>query len=233
MKQVNKPIRDERITRKTNSLAAKLLPLMLALQGIVLIGKLLLGGWRYCLLDVLALLVGGGLAAILLTVKGVWRAPDEALREIRDAQLSYAFSAMFAVLIFGEFVCVMVDEAHYAWYVPTVIVWFVPALILTVTVIRRGLYHWGGEKAEMSGKKRLAISTAIGALFFGIVMGAEDCFVNGAFEPKGLLTVFGMAAGWGVMFYLLMTLMLKLGGKQADKEVAEAEGDVDVETEDT
>lgn len=232
MRKLSKPIRDERITRKTNALVAKLLPMMLALQGIVLIVKLLLGGWRYCLLDVLALLVGGGLAVVLLTVKGVWRAGDEALREIRNSCLNSAFGAMFAVLIVGEFICVMVDEAHVAWYAPTVIVWFVPALILTVTLIRRGLYQWGGEKAEQSGKKRLAVSTAIAALVFGIVMGAEKCFVDGAFEPKGLLTVFGMAASWGVMFYLLMSLMLKLGGKQADKEVAEAEGDVGGETED-
>lgn len=232
MKNVNRPMQDERITRKTNALVAKLLPMMLALQGIVLIVKLLLGGWRYCLLDVLALLVGGGLAAILLTMKGVWRAGDEALREIRDSCLNSAFGAMFAVLILGEFICVMVDEAHFMWYAPTVIVWFVPALILTVTLIRRGLYHWGGEKAEKSGKKRLAVSTAIAALVFGIVMGAEKCFVDGAFEPKGLLTVFGMAVSWGVLFYLVMVLMLKLGGKQADKEVAEAEGDVGGEAED-
>ena len=231
MKNVDKPIRDERITRETNALTAKLLPLMLILQAIVLLAKLLLGGWRYCLLDAIALAVGGGLAVILLTVKGVWRAGDEALQEIRNTCLSGAFAAMFAVLIFGEFICVMVDGAHLAWYAPTVLVWFVPALILTVTLIRRGLYHWGGKTAAVNGQKRLAVSTAVGAMFFGIVVGGEKCFVDGAFEPKGLLTVLGMAASWGVLFYLVMSLMLKIGGKQADKAVAEAEGSDADETE--
>lgn len=218
-----RPIQDERITKQTNALVARLLPLMLLLQTIVLLAKLLLGGGMTCLPDAAALAVGAGLAAILLTVKGVWRAEDEALQEIRDTCLSIAFTAMFAVLLVGEFIGVMLDEAHTAWYAPTVLVWFIPALILTVQFIRRGLFHWGGRQAEKNGQKRLAISTAIGALFFGVVMGADACFVDGAFEPRGLLTVLGMAASWGVMFYLLMTLMLKVGGKQADKKVAEAE----------
>lgn len=229
---MNKPIRDERITRQTNALVARLLPLMLALQTIVLVVKLVLGGGMTCLLDAIALAVGAGLAAILLTVKGVWRAGDEALQEIRDTCLSGAFAAMFAVLISGEFVCVMIDDAHMAWYVPTVLVWFVPAAILTMQIIRRGLYHWGGRKAEQNGKKRLALSTAIAALFFGIVVGGEKCIVDGAFEPKGMLTVLGMAASWGVLFYLGMSLMLKVGGKQADKAVAEAESCDDDETKD-
>ena len=229
---MDKPIQDERITRQTNALVARLLPLMLALQTIVLIVKLALGGGMTCLLDAVSLTVGAGLAIVLLTVKQVWRAEDEALLEIRDACLNGAFGAMFAVLVVGEFICVMLDGTHIGWYVPTALVWLIPAAILTISIIRRGLYHWGGAKAEKNGKKRLAVSTTIAALFFGIVVGAEDCFVDGAFAPEGLLKVIGMAASWGVLFYLLMSLMLKLGGKQADKIVAEAEGCDDDETRD-
>ena len=224
MKNASKPIRDERIQRQSNVLAARLLPLMLALGAIVLIVKMLLGGGTTCLLDGAALAVGAGLAVLLLTVKGVWRAEDEALREIRDTCLSHAFMAMFLLLIFGGFVCVMVDSGRLLWYAPTILTWLIPALIMTALIVRRGLFTWGGRKAAANGQKRLAISTTIGALFFGIVMGADRCFVDGRFEPKGLLVVLGMAASWGVMFYLLMSLMLKVGGKQADKAVNAAEG---------
>lgn len=224
MKNAGKPIRDERITKQSNAMAAKLLPMMLGLGAIVLIVKLCLGGGTTCLLDGAALAVGAGLAAILMTVKGVWRARDEALREIRDTCLSYAFMSMFMLLIFGEFVCVMLDSERLLWYAPTILTWLIPALIITVLTIRRGLFTWGGRKAAANGQKRLAISTSIGALCFGMVMGADRCFVDGRFEPKGLLVVLGMAASWGVIFYLLMSLMLKVGGKQADKAVNEAEG---------
>ena len=215
-------MKDERIEKGSNALAAKLLPLMLVLQAIVLGGKLALGGWRFCLLDVIALAAGLGTAAVLLTAKGVWRADDDALREIRNACLSRAFGTMLMVLVVGEFVCTLADEANLLWYAPSIIVWLVPALIMTVLVIRRGLFQWGTKKAEKNGKARLAGSTAIGALFFGVMMGGEKCIVDGAFDPKGLLWVLGMGASWGILFYLMFTLMLKLGGKQADKAMEQA-----------
>lgn len=221
---MTKPIQDERITKETNALVARLLPVMLVLSAIALITKMLLGGGTTCLLDGAALAVGGGLAVILLTAKGVWRAEDEALREIRDTCLSQAFGAMFAVLIVGEFVAAMADASRAIWYIPTVVAWLIPALILTVKTIRRGLFQWGGKKAAANGQKRLAVTTAISALFFGAVMGIDKCFVDGAFEPGGLLTVAGMAVSWGVMYYLLMSLMLHIGGKRADKVMQDAEG---------
>ena len=79
------------------------------------------------------------------------------------------------------------------------------------------------KKAETTGKAKLARSTALGALFFGIVMGGPECIKDGAFNPAGLLHVIGMGAMWGILFYLMFTAMLKLGEKRADKEVQEAE----------
>lgn len=224
-KRKEAPMRDERIEKKSNALAAKLLPVMLVLQAIVLIVKVVLGGWAFCLLDVLGLLMGGVFAAVLLTMKGVWRAQDEAQRELRDGVLSKAFLWMFVVLIVGEFVLFMIDMDNVFWYAPTLVVCFVPSVVFTVRMLREGGLTWGSAKAEKTGKAGLMRSTALGALFFGAVMGWDKCFVDGAFEPAGLLYVLGMAAGWGVLFYLMMTLMLKIGGKQADKLVEQADED--------
>ena len=52
---------DERIEKRSNALAAKLLFVMLALQVIVLIVKVCLGGAAYCLLDAVALAVASAL----------------------------------------------------------------------------------------------------------------------------------------------------------------------------
>ena len=214
---------DERIEKRSNALAAKLLFVMLALQVIVLIVKVCLGGAAYCLLDVVALAVGFGVAAVLMTVKGVWRAGDEILREIRTACLAKAFGYMLQTLVFGEFLLVMLDQEHIAWYAPSIIVWSIPALVYTVLAVKRGLFQWGGKKAETTGKAKLARSTALGALFFGIVMGGPECIKDGAFDPMGIVKIIGMGAMWGILFYLMFSAMLKLGEKRADKEVQEAE----------
>lgn len=217
------PMGDERIEKRTNALMAKLLPVMLVLQLAVLIGKIAMGGLVYCLLDGVGLAVGCIIAVVMLTMKGVWRAEDEALQEIRNSVLTKAFIWMFVVLLVGELACMLLDMEHGLWYAPTMVVWFVPAAAFTVMMLREGGLQWGSAKAEKNGKAQLKRATAGGALFFGVVNGWDKCFVDGAFEPAGLLTVLGMAAGWGVLFYLMFTLLLKVGGKQADKLVAQAE----------
>ena len=216
---------DERIEKSSNALAAKLLLVMTALQVIVLIVKLSLGGAAYCLLDVLALLAGPGTAAVLLTIRGVWHAGDEILREIRTTCLSKAFMSMLMTLVTGEFMLIMLDPEHSAWYAASLIVWSIPALIYTVAAVKNGLFQWGGKKAETTGKAKLARSTALGALFFGIVMGGPECITNGAFNPMGLVKVIGMGATWGILFYLMFSGLLKVGEKQADKAAAEAENE--------
>lgn len=220
-------MRDERLEKKVNALTAQLLPMMLVLQAAVLIVKLALGGWRYCLLDVVGLAVGAVFAAVMLTVRGVWRARDEALQEIRESALSKAFFCMFAVLVVGEFVCMMIDPEGILWYAPTLLVWGLPALIFTVKLLCAGGLQWGGVKAEKDGKAALKRSTCMGAVFFGVVMGADKCFVDGAFEPSGLLYVLGMGAAWGILFYLMFSLLLKIGGKQADRALEQAESEAE------
>lgn len=214
---------DERIEKSSNALAAKLLWVMIALQVVVLIVKLCMGGAAYCLLDGLALAVGLGITAVLITIKGVWRAGDDILREIRSSCLSKGFMAMLITLLFGEFVLIMLDPEHSDWYAASIIVWSIPALIYTILAVKNGLFQWGGKKAETTGKAKLARATALGALFFGIVNGGPECIKDGAFNPMGLLKIIIMGAMWGILFYIMFSALLKIGEKQADKAEAEAE----------
>ena len=48
-------------------------------------------------------------------------------------------------------------------------------------------------------------------------------FQDGAFHPEGLLWVLGMAAGWGIPFYLIMMGFMKISEKMADKKAMKKE----------
>lgn len=219
-----KKIVDERITRESNKLTATAFWMMLVLQAAVLAAKLTMGApLQVCILDIAVLAAGFIGLIVLRTVKGLWGAKDDALREIEQAGLTKVFMVMFWMVILGEFLLVFLDSANMWWYVPFFIVWGIPALYVTIQSIRKGLMLWGSKKAESNGKSRLALKTAVGALFFGIVMGGPSCFADGAFVPAGLLKVLGMGASWGLLFYLMMLGMLKLGEKKADKAVTAAE----------
>lgn len=133
--------------------------------------------------------------------------------------------AMLMTLVVGEFLLLMIDPANGKWYAMSLLVWPIPALIYTALAVKTGLFQWGGKKAETTGKAKLAKSTALGALFFGVVMGGPDCIRDGAFNPAGLVKVVGMGAMWGILFYLMFAGLLKLGEKRADKAVQEAENE--------
>ncbi len=225
-----KKIMDERITKETNALAANVFWLTLILQAIVLAAKLLLGAaLRVCILDIAVLAVGFVGMILFRSIKGLWGAKDEALREIEQAGLAQLFITMFAMLLIGEFLLVFMDEENLLWYMPFLLVWGLPTAIFTVKSTRRGLMVWGSQKAETDGKARLLKGSILGALFFGIVMGGPNCFKDGAFNPAGLIEVFTMGAFWGVMFYWGMRLMMKRSEKAADKAVAAAEEQADEE----
>lgn len=219
-----KKIADERITRESNALLARAFWMMLLLQAGVLAAKFALGAAvRVCILDMAVFCVGFIGMIVLRTAKGLWGAKDEALREIEQAGLSKLFGTMLWMVILGELLLVFLDAGNLRWYAPFFIVWGIPAVYVTVQIIRKGLLLWGSKKAEATGKSRLALKTAVGALFFGVVMGGPDCFADGAFQVSGLWKVLGMGATWGILYYLLMLGMIKLGEKKADKAVAAAE----------
>lgn len=106
----------------------------------------------------------------------------------------------------------------YALYIP---VWFIPALIMSICSIKSGLLLWGGNRRKQTGKKSLAKNTAIGALFFGVIMGFPEMFHDGQFHPAGLLWVFGMALSWGLLFYFSFCFLISQGEKKADKQAKE------------
>ncbi|MBE5803886.1 MAG: hypothetical protein E7316_05180 [Clostridiales bacterium] len=224
MKHTMKKMVDERISKESNALLAKLYWVALVLQIAVLIVKLYLQAemlrWA---LDVLIILAGLGVMITLRTVRSLWGKKDEVLKEMDNSVLSTSFGAMMWIALLGTFLLTFGDRENSTWYAPSLAPVLIASGVYTVLAIRRGMVLWGGEKNRRDGKKRLGKATVLGALFFGIVMGAEDCFVDGAFRFHGLVKILIMGAGWGGFFYGLMSLVISRGEKAANKAVAATE----------
>lgn len=214
-------IQDERLARQQNALGAVGYWMVMALQAVTLAVKLLLGAdLRVCVLDLAVLAVGVAGMVLVRTRNGLWGQKDEALREIDQAGLAKVFMVQFFLILIGEFLLFFLDGANLVWYLFFLPVWIIPALYVMIRGYRSGLYTYGTKKAETHSKRQLLWRTALGALFFGIVMGGPDCFRDGAFQLTGLWKVLGMGLCWGVLFYGMMLLFLKLGDKKADQLVA-------------
>ncbi len=227
---VKKKIVDERVQKESNAVLARLYWLALALQVVVLVVKLCLGAeliqWA---LDAIIILAGLGVMAVMRSIKGLWGRKDEALREMDNSVLSTSFGTMLWVALLGSLLLMFGNgEENALWYGPTILPVMIASGLYTVLAIKRGLLLWGGERNKGSAKPQLRKSTTLGALFFGIVMGAPDCFEGGSFQFMGLVKIILMAAMWGLMFYGMMVLAINWGEKSANQAVKEQESEEDV-----
>jgi len=217
---------DERIEKESNRLSAKMYYLMSALTIVAIIVKL----WYKVPVYVYALelisLATSGIHAIVSELKyGILfqKDKDEELLSIHHKVLSKAMMISFWIIITGEFFFIFVVPGYIEWVELYFVVWGVPAIIQSFFSIKNGWFIWGTRKKEKVGKKDFGKRTVIGALFFGLVMGLPMLFQDGAFHPEGLLWVFGMAAGWGIPFYLIMMGLMKVSEKMADKKAEKKE----------
>lgn len=227
MEVIMKRVKDERIIHETNKLASKLFWLLMALLLMFAIGKFLFLEFspNLFLLEAACLIISPLYILIAKAVKGTLfvKSKDDALTNINRSIYTGAFMVCFLILVFGEFFLMFLYSEHvlvYALYIP---VWFIPALIMSICSIKSGLLLWGGNGRKQKGKKSLVKSTAVGALFFGIIMGLPEMFHDGQFYPGGLLWVLGMALAWGLMFYFGFSFLISRGEKEADKQVKKEE----------
>lgn len=221
--RMKKKVVDERIQKESNALLARLYWLALALQVVVLAVKLRLGAeliqWA---MDGIIILAGVGVMAVMRSIKGLWGKKDEALREIDNSVMSTSFGTMLWVALLGSLLLMFGNgEENALWYGPTILPVLTASGIYTVLAIKRGLLLWGGERNKGSAKPQLRKATTLGALFFGIVMGAPDCFSGDVFQVNGLVKIILMAVTWGLMFYGMMVLAINRGEKSANQAVEE------------
>lgn len=221
---------DERIEKESNRISAKMYYLVGILIAISIVVKLYYKVPLYVYaLELIALAVSGIFCVGSELKLGILflKNKDEELLFVHHKILSKAMTICFWIIIIGEFLFIFIAKEYFKWVGLYFVIWGIPALIISYYAIKNGWLIWGTEKKEKNGKKELMKRTAIGAMFFGLVMGGEILFQNGVFNPKGLLLVFGMAAGWGIPFYLIFTGFMSLAEKRADKNI----GNKDVEDE--
>jgi len=225
-KKKNKQIPDERIVKETNRLSAKLYAAMTILSLLFLIVKLVCRlPWFMIIVDAVALVVCGLYVVIHEKKKGILflKDKDDALKSLQEEIWAKASNIMLDIILTGELILLFVAEEYLIWIAAYFVIWFIPALIYTILVIKRGLFIWGNKKREKEGKKNFKGKVIIGSAFFGLFTGFPMLFKNGAFQPTGFLWIIGMGAAWGIMFYFAMTGMMKLSEKKADKDLSEME----------
>lgn len=217
---------DERIEKESNHMASKIYFLLSVLTIVAIVVKICYKVPVYVYALELISLVASGIYAIVSELKyGILflKDKDEELMSIHYKILSKAMMISFWIIIVGEFLFVFVVHGYIEWVVLYFVVWGIPAIVMSFFSIKNGWLIWGTKKKEKDGKKELKKRTAIGALFYGVVMGLPMLFKDGVFHIEGLLWVFGMAAGWGIPFYLIFAGFMKLAENRANKNVAKKE----------
>lgn len=237
-------VKDERIEKESNKLAAPMFYLFSVELLACLIVKLVLGEpWYNFVLEIACLVPAWGYVLLKRAQNGILviKEKDEALLTIRNEILSKAFMISFFVIILGELFYMFAVTDYFSrysiihsdeeiwtremtWMLVYLAVWFVPAIIFTIFTLKKGWLIWGSKKREVTGKKEFGKRVVIGSLFFGLIMGVPELIENGIFYAKGWLMILGLAAGWGILYYFGMMAFIKLSEKNADKAVKEQEG---------
>ena len=243
-KKKNQPqVKDERIEKESNKLMTPMFYLFSAGLLACLVVKLVLGEpWYNFVLELACLVPAWGYAIIKRAQSGilVLKEKDDVLLSIRDAIHSKAFMISFWVIIIGEMFYMFAVTDYFSrysvihqdakiwtremtWMLVYLAVWFVPAIIITVGMLKKGWMVWGSKKREVTGKKEFGKRVIIGSLFFGLIMGVPELIAHGIFYWKGWLTIVLTGAVWGILFYVFMLGMIKFSEKNADKLVQEKE----------
>lgn len=237
-------VKDERIEKESNQLAAPMFYLFSAELLACLIVKLVLGEpWYNFVLELACLAPAWSYVLVKRAQNGilVLKEKDDALLTIRNAILSKAFMISFFVIILGELFYMFAVTDYFSpdgvvnsaeeiwtremtWMLVYLAVWFVPALIFTIFTLKKGWLIWGSKKRETVGKKAFGKRVVIGSLFYGLIMGLPELIKHGIFYAKGWLMILGLSVFWGVLFYFAMLGMIKYSEKKADKAVKEQEG---------
>ncbi len=230
-------MKDERIQKESNKAMVPMFYITSVEFLILLIVKLVLKEpVQNYILDILCLVPAWVYVLVRKASNGLLlvKEKDDELRTFNNEILAKGYMVTFWFLILGELIYfyLVVGYKHMeefvwprelTWVIMYIVAWFIPALVYTVMAIKKGWIIWGTKKREVTGKKQLAKSTALGALFFGIVMGLPDMFKGGSFHPEAIWTMLAMGATWGLLFFIMFAGVMKIAEKNADKVVKEKE----------
>lgn len=229
-KRKNNVLQDERITKESNKLSAKMYYVIIIATVIFLAVKVAYKLPFYVYVIEIIALVASGLYVLVSEMKnGILfiKEKDEVLQTIHEAVLSKALMIVFGIVIFGELIYIFLVKEYFFWVLSYLGIWVIPALIITIASVKNGWIIWGSKKRETEGKKNLKKRVVIGALFYGVIVGGPFLYQDGSFHAEGILWILGMAALWGLPFYFAFAYIMKIAEKKADKNLEEKENQIE------
>lgn len=223
-----KKVLDERIEKESNKLISKQFYVMLVLIILVMLVKIIckLPFYMY-LLEAVALLVMVLYVVINEGSQGILfvKDRDESIQTIHEGMLAEAYNLAFNIITDGDllvlFLVLTFAREYFFWILSYFVIWLPSALWITIAAMKKGWLIWGSKKKETEGKKKLGVRTAIGAICFGVILTAFKAIERGGFQTSDIGMIFALAAGWGIPFYLVFTILMKVSEKKADKIVGE------------
>ena len=228
-KKENKVV-DERIEKESNKFAAKMYYLITALTVISLIVKLACQLPLYVYgLEIIALVASLIYFLVSEARNGILfeKNKDEELLNIHYGILAKAEMVIFCIIVTGELFYLFLAKEYFFWILSYFVIWMIPGLLQTIITIKNGWLIWGSKQKEVSGKKDFKKRVVYGSLAFGIFMGFPFLFRDGVIHPEGILIILLYAVGWGIPFYFLFMLMIKISEKKADKKLEEQVEDIE------
>ncbi|KEI90853.1 DUF6773 family protein [Clostridium botulinum] len=223
-----KKLKDERIVKKTNKVIAPMYVLILALTCIAAIIKYIFFTQEISnyILELVATIGAMGYLIFISIINHIpiFSSKDQCIRELQNKYRTHSFNICFWVYIVGEFILLLIQgEEFYKIIGFYLLIWFIPSIIITRKLIKKGLFVWGSKKREKNGIKSFRKRCILGSLFYGIFMKWDSVWKDGIFNPKGILYILGMAAFWGIPFYFIMKLFMDNSEKNSDRELEKAE----------
>ncbi|OPD19527.1 hypothetical protein AL710_13630 [Clostridium botulinum] len=223
-----KKLKDERIVKEANKVIAPMYVLILVLTCIGAIIKYIFFTQEISnyILELVATIGAMGYLIFISIINHIpiFSSEDQCIRELQNKYRTYSFNICFWVYVFGEFILLLIQREEFYKIVGFYfLIWFIPSIIITRKLIKKGLFVWGSKKREKNGMKSFRKHCILGSLFYGIFMKWDSVWKDGTFNPKGILYILGMAAFWGMPFYFIMKLLIFNSEKNSDKELEEAE----------
>ncbi len=226
---------DERIAKESNKLSAKMFYLQSALIIIALVIKLVIGvPLQVFCLEIISLVVGIGYFVVQEMRKGIFllKNKDDALQSIHEEVLAKAYNLEMMLLVFGELIFMYALPEYFAWLALYLIMWFIPAIVVTKASVKKGWLQWGTKKREVVGKKSLKIRCVFGGIAFGVMMIPTFLpmwLIDGKLVWTELIWIPIEMVMFGVLFYIVFTRMVDKGAKKADEALPVDEGEMTLE----
>lgn len=242
-KSINIEHSDERIEKQTNNLYFKAY-FITQIIAILSLGQIFspLNNWWDFIIQFLVLVIFNIYTITILKrndleFKSIFTPQDECILEIRNKIFKKTYLFMFKIILLIEFIIVVFVLNPYinifiSKETPTQIginiisfalgafgIWFIPALYVTYSSIKRGLFvkqvASNNKNIKNFSKKKFRLR----CFYMGIFFGVFQFVTKPIFTVSRILSCLFTGIFFGVFFYFAMLAMMKLGEKIANKNL--------------